>query len=238
MQSRPKNETDMSSQVEIKSKTKAGRLTKREAVKGAKWNNAVDDASEQHRQKKLAVIAEASRAFGRHGYKNVSLDEIAERLNVTKPALYYYFKNKQELLYECHELSMVLGDQVLRAAIVSETTGYGRIASFIKNYISLLTDEMGAPSILQDFSGMSLAHQKIIMVRRRKFDHELRQIVKGGIQDGSIAPCNEKLAVFWFMGAVSSISQWMRADGDLRSDEVADIFIGFLAHGIRPAASK
>jgi hypothetical protein len=40
------------------------------------------------------------------------------------------------------------------------------------------------------------------------------------------------------MGAVSSISQWMRADGDLRSDEVADIFIGFLAHGIRPAASK
>lgn len=228
----------MSTQIEVKSKTKAVKNIKREAVKGPRWNNAVGGADEQYQLKKHAVIAEAARAFGRHGYKNVTLDEIAKALNVTKPALYYYFKNKQELVYECHELAMQLGDRALLNAIASENTGYGRIAAFIKNYISMLTDEMGAPAILQGFSGMSTVHQKLIILRRRKFDQELRHVIEDGVQDGSIAPCNEKLAVIWFMGAVSSIPQWLRSDGCLRSAEVAEIFIDFLAHGIRPAASK
>lgn len=224
----------MSTQIEAKPKSRPRVLAKR-ANKAAKWNNAVGGADEQYQLKKQAVIAEASRAFGRHGYKNVSLDEIAKTLNVTKPALYYYFKNKQELVYECHELAMQLGDRVLQDAIASESTGYGRISAFMKNYISLLTDEMGAPAILHDVSVMSAADQKKITLRRRKFDLELRKVLEGGVQDGSIAPCNVKLAVFWFMGAINSLSQWLHIDGNLRGDEVADIFIGFLAHGIRPA---
>jgi AcrR family transcriptional regulator len=221
----------MSTQAAAKSKSKTSTIKRVET--GPKWNNAVGGAIEQHQLKKQAVIAEASRAFGRHGYKNVSLDEIASALNVTKPALYYYFKNKQELVYECHELAMQLGDRVLSESIASESTGYGRIAAFIKNYISMLTDEMGAPAILQDFSGMSAVHQKKIISRRRRFDQELRQVLVGGVQDGSIAPCNEKMAVIWFMGAVSSIPHWLRSDGGLSSSEVAEIFIDFLAHGIR-----
>lgn len=222
----------MSAAVEVKPKTKSRSPVKR-AVKGPKWNNAAGGADEQYKLKKQAVIAEASRAFGRHGYKNVSLDEIAAALNVTKPALYYYFKNKQEMVYECHELAMELGDRVLSESIASESTGYGRIAAFIKNYILMLTDEMGAPAILQDFSGMSAVHQKKIILRRRKFNQELRHVLEGGVQDGSIAPCNEKMAVFWFMGAVSSIPNWLRSDGGLHSREVAEIFTEFLAHGIR-----
>ena len=223
----------MSQSIEAEPKPRVRSATKR-ATKGARWNNAVSGSDEQYELKRQAVIAEASKAFGRHGSQNVSLDEIANALNVTKPALYYYFKNKQELVYECHELAMHLGDRVLQDAIASENTGFGRISVFIKNYISLLTDEMGAPAILQDFSGMTVADQKKITLRRRKFDQELRKVLEGGVQDGSIAPCNVKLAVFWFMGAVSSITQWMHIDGSLGSDEVADIFIGFLAHGIRP----
>jgi len=149
----------MSTQIDAKPKSRPRVLAKR-ANKAAKWNNAVGGADEQYQLKKQAVIAEASRAFGRHGYKNVSLDEIAKTLNVTKPALYYYFKNKQELVYECHELAMQLGDRVLQDAIASESTGYARISAFMKNYISLLTDEMGAPAILHDVSVMSASDQK------------------------------------------------------------------------------
>lgn len=224
----------MSTPIEEKSRPRPRTPVKKRVSKGVRWNNAVGGADEQYQLKKQAVIAEASRAFGRHGYKNVSLDEIAKTLNVTKPALYYYFKNKQELVYECHELAMQLGDRVLQQAIASETTGYGRIVAFVRNYISLLTNEMGAPAILHDFTGMTPADQKKISLRRRKFDLELRQIVEDGVRDGSVSPCNVKLAVFWFMGAVSSITQWLHTDGTLRGEEVAEIFVGFLSHGIQP----
>lgn len=222
----------MSSSIDTQPRHKVRRVTKRGGA-GVRWNNAVGGPDEQYQLKKQAVIAEAAKAFGRRGYKNVSLDEIALALNVTKPALYYYFKSKQELIYECHELSMRIGDEVLQDAIASEANGYERIAAFVRNYVELLTDRLGAAAILRDVSAMTPADQKKIRLRRRKFDLQLRKVLEDGIQDGSIEPCDPKLAVFWFMAAVGSISQWYDPNGSLRGHQVADAFINFLSNGIR-----
>jgi AcrR family transcriptional regulator len=37
--------------------------------------------------------------FAEHGYEKTSLREIAERLGVTKAALYYHFKSKEDIVY-------------------------------------------------------------------------------------------------------------------------------------------
>lgn len=210
------------------SKTRA-----RRATGGAKWNNAVESRDEQYQLKKNAVIAEAARAFGRSGHQNVSLDEIAKALNVTKPALYYYFRSKQELIYECHELSMRIGDRVLQDAIASESTGYGRIAAFLRNFIITLTDELGAPGVLRDISAMTASDQRKIRERRHRFDLRLRHLVEEGIEDGTIAPCDAKLAVYWFMGPVVSLNEWFSAQGDLTGEQVADVFLSFLARALQ-----
>ena len=51
--------------------------------------------------KRDAVIRAAARAFNARGYHNTSIDEIAAALNVTKPTIYYYVANKEQLLLEC-----------------------------------------------------------------------------------------------------------------------------------------
>ena len=43
----------------------------------------------------------AARAFNEHGFHNTSLDDIAAALEVTKPTIYYYVTNKEQLLFEC-----------------------------------------------------------------------------------------------------------------------------------------
>lgn len=113
----------------------------------------------------------------------------------------------------------------------------GAFVDFGDSHVANLTNDMGAPAVLQDFSSMAPADQKKILLRRRKFDLQLRKIVEDGIRDGSIAPCDPKLAVFWFMGAVKSISQWYHADGTLTGEQVAREFIAFMSHGIRRGSS-
>jgi len=44
------------------------------------------------------IKAVALELFTEHGYENTSLREIAERLGVTKAALYYHFKSKDEIV--------------------------------------------------------------------------------------------------------------------------------------------
>src|SRR3981189_2883711 len=59
-----------------------------------------------------AVIRAAAREFNRKGYHNTSLDDIAARLEVTKPTVYYYVTSKEQLLFQC----FVAGVEQIRAA--------------------------------------------------------------------------------------------------------------------------
>ncbi len=50
--------------------------------------------------KREAVLQTAAQLFLEKSYTRTSLNDVAERLHITKPALYHYFQNKEELLVE------------------------------------------------------------------------------------------------------------------------------------------
>jgi AcrR family transcriptional regulator len=207
--------------------------SKKNATQAKRWNNLVKSQDEQYQLKRQAVIAEASRAFGHRGYQNVSLDDIANSLNVTKPALYHYIKSKQELLYECHNLSMDIGDKVLDHALATQKTGLEKLENFISGYIDSFANELAAPAVLSELNAMSPEEKRRIINRRRQFDLRLRKLLQEGIDDKTIAPCNPKLAVFWFMGAINGIPRWFSASGEFSGAHVAEVFVKFLVLGIQ-----
>src|SRR5882757_8341155 len=55
-------------------------------------------------EKRDAVLRTAVQLFLEQGYHRATLNEVAERLNITKPALYNYFRGKDEILFECWAL--------------------------------------------------------------------------------------------------------------------------------------
>lgn len=198
-----------------------------------RWNNLVKSADEQYELKRQAVIVEAIQAFGHNGYQNTSLDDIASRLNVTKPTLYYYFKGKDELLYECHNLAMDIGDQAIAHAESEAGSGLDKLQRLVEYYIGRLTTELAASAVLHEMAAMRLEHRKRILQRRRKFDQRMREFIQDGVDDGTIEPCNPKLAVFWFMGAINGIPRWFRTEGELSGAEIAKSFVRFLVAGFR-----
>ena len=52
------------------------------------------------------ILAEAARLFKRNGYRKTRLEELAQVLGVTRPAIYYHFKAKQDLLVAMYMDSM------------------------------------------------------------------------------------------------------------------------------------
>ena len=73
------------------------------------------------------MIATAARAFNERGYHNTSLDDIATALGVTKPTVYYYVQNKEQLLFECFQAGLVPIREALRRAEAMEGTGRERL---------------------------------------------------------------------------------------------------------------
>jgi AcrR family transcriptional regulator len=202
------------------------------------WNSTIVDRAEEARRKRKAVIVEAARAFGHRGFHNVSLDEVAVALNVSKPTLYNYVRSKHELLYECYNLALNFGDEAMRDVMAQEGTGLTKLCTFIKRYIKMLTEQFGPAAVFYEFYSMRPSDREKIQRRRRGFDRLFRKLVSDGIADGSIAPCNPKLAVFWFMGAISGIPRWFDPKGELSGEEIADAFVAFLRSGIKTAGER
>ena len=60
---------------------------------------AIADRKKRERQARMQLILNAgARVFARHGYHRASMDLIAEEAELGKATLYYYYKNKDDLL--------------------------------------------------------------------------------------------------------------------------------------------
>jgi AcrR family transcriptional regulator len=200
------------------------------------WHDVVASQHEQFQLKRNALLREAARAFNARGFHNTSLDDVAAALGVTKAALYYYVRSKQEILFECHMMAYELGDQALAFARANGRDGLERADMALRRFVELYTGEMGRFAMLSDHEALDAAQRAAVLARRDAFDRALRGFVEEGIADGSVRPIDARLAVLVFMGAVNWMAtHWFRPDGPLSAAEIAagfeDLFVAAIGSG-------
>ena len=184
--------------------------------------------------KRDAVIRAAARAFNRKGYHNTSLDDIAAALAVTKPTVYYYVSNKEQLLFEC----FVTGIEEIRAAVREARTlaapAADRLKAVLRRYGEAITSEFGWCMVRvedQDLSPDMSAHIKAM---KSEIDQGIRRLLREGVQDGSIHACDPKMTAFALAGALNWIAHWYRESQSMTGAEIADAFIEVFESGLRP----
>ena len=200
---------------------------------GPRWSMAVPGREEQYQLKRQALILEAGKSFGKKGYHNTSLDEVAKVLNVTKPALYYYIRTKQEILFECRAYALELGEQARLAAWAASDKPLERLRVLLHTYISLLTGKFGSHAALAEpLSSLDPEFRTEIKARLKAFGRVLEHLIRDAIADHSLPRCDPKLAVTFFMGSIHNISRWYSPDGPSSGAEIADAFVNFTLYGL------
>jgi TetR/AcrR family transcriptional regulator len=204
------------------------------------WKSSILDLEEQRALKGRAILREAGSAFGRYGFHNTSLDDVARALNISKPTLYNYYPTKHQLLFECHQLALDLGDDSMKVARHG-ATGLEKVLLLVQHYVSHKAGDLGEFAVLTDFHSLLPEHRKIIQTRRDRFDRELRSFIQQGIEDGTIEPCDPTVAVAYFMGAINWLSVWYSPNGPCSPETISEHFTRFVEGGIRarkPAAKS
>src|SRR3974390_551392 len=80
--------------------------------------------------KRDAVLKTAAQLFLEKSYGRTSLNDVAERLKITKPALYHYFRNKEEILLECYRLGTGLIEEILSEISSHGGNGLEKVEAF------------------------------------------------------------------------------------------------------------
>src|ERR1700744_3888670 len=88
--------------------------------------------------KREAVLRTAAHLFLEHGYQKSSMSMLAAQLKITKPALYYYFRNKEEILVECYRNGIAYIENLLQETSENQGTGLRKLSLYVETYAEAL----------------------------------------------------------------------------------------------------
>lgn len=193
-----------------------------------------DERMRDRVEKREAVLRAAVRMFNGRGFHATSLDDVAASLGISKPTIYHYLGNKEQVLIEC----VTRGLELLRAAAVAagQQSGNGleRLRYFLCRYAEVIMDDFGRCVIRTGDECLSPEGAALFRARKRDIDLAVRAQIAEGVADGSVAPLDVKLAAFTLTGALNWSARWQDPDGAMGAQDVATHLVEILISGIAP----
>lgn len=205
----------------------------RKPATGASPWKPFEDRRRDRDLKRSAVLQVAARCFLDRGFTGTKLSDVADALNITKPALYHYFPSKEAILDECYRLGLELIEAHAARIEASSSSGLDKVRDFIVAYTTeVVTVEYGMCLGRLDDRALSPQTRKRVRSSKRRVDRRLRAFIEGGIADGSIAPGDPKLYSFAIAGALNWIAHWYQAGGELKPADIATHYAAHLVNGM------
>ena len=176
--------------------------------------------------RRIEILKSAAAAFRRRGYHGASVDEIASALAMTKGNLYYYFRNKEDILYACHEYSLDILLLLMREVQDEPIAADEKLRKLILAFVHLILDELQGTALTLDPEALSPPLFAKVIAKRDEFDRGMRAIIQQGMDDGLFAKGDPKMMEFAIMGAVNWISKWFDPSGPMTSQQIGECLRG------------
>ena len=189
-----------------------------------RWGAAHTNAQTQYDSRKEALLECAASWFHRHGFHGTSLTNISTELGVTTPAIYHYARNKMELLYLLHVRSLEACKVARDMAVKEGSDGMDRVARLVHNFVLTMTGSITCTFILLEPGTLDEERTKTVVNARQWLEYDLRDLIRAGIADGSIVPCDPKLVTLFIVGAQNWIRSWYRSGSEWTGDQIAQSY--------------
>jgi AcrR family transcriptional regulator len=185
------------------------------------------------RLKRNRMLRAAARCFNLKGYSGTSLKDVADLLGLTDAALYYYVRNKQELVYLCYVRAADVGREAMQRAIDDGENGLETVRRYLRYHIEYMVGAEGPVAIISEIPSLKPEHREEVLELSRKHSAAFEGLLERGIEDGSIAPCDVRMTGNAIMGSLNWIPKWFHGDPAI-ADKILDEFPRILSAGLAP----
>lgn len=184
---------------------------------------------------RMSISRAATQLFAEHGYAGTSIRDIVEAAGVTKPVLYYYFKNKEDLYRTI--LNDIYGYWTpnLQACIDQNADFHTRLRKVV-DFMFKCEDEHEEHAIRLVYSAAfgPRAQARVVDILELEREHFalLERFFQEGIDSGLIRPASAQAAAYHFFGAVIMYLN-LRLVADLEiTESIKEQVIDFTMNGI------
>jgi TetR/AcrR family transcriptional regulator len=163
------------------------------------------DADQETRER---ILLAAASLFANKGYAGTAVREIVAAAGVTKPALYYYFKNKEDLYVRLLDHATATFLQFVDTALAGPGGVRERMVALYSTIYVLFRERLDAVrlvySMLYGPQGAAPAYD--FSKTHQHLDSVVREILQEGVATGELQGENLEEAVFMLLGMMDSLS--------------------------------
>jgi len=188
-------------------------------------------------EKKREILDAASRVFRRQGLHATGMRDIAAELGMAVGNLYYYFKDKEQLLAFVQEETLAGLLDLAAQARMRDLRADAQLFLLIEGHVVRLNEETPGSLAHLEVEALGPQWRRQIQTRRDEYERAFREILEEGIADGIFRPTDSKVSALAILGAVNWTVKWFRPDGGKSAREIgrecAELLVrGLLAPGV------
>ncbi|GAA4048019.1 TetR/AcrR family transcriptional regulator [Agromyces indicus] len=185
------------------------------------------------------ILEVAVAAFNEYGYDATSMGVLADRLGLSKSAIYHHFASKDEILERALDQALGSLEGVLDEPGASEGSAADRLDHVLRGAVHVLVDQLPYVTLLLRVRG-NTEIERTALARRRAFDRRVMALVETAQAEGTLrTDIDGRIVERLLFGMINSIVEWYRPGGREDAARLADDVIAVALDGLRvPAAER
>ena len=180
------------------------------------------------------IILESARLFRERGYLATSIRDIGEALDITSAALYYHFKNKDELLLAVMEKALTSVIEAVQRSVANEPDPGEAIRIAMRTHLAISTEFQDfAIVLLQETRHLSAEARAKVIAQRDAYDALWDDLFAAAQSAGMYKPhVDVRLLRLLTFGAMNLVVTWYKTSGTYRAEEIAEALFDYASRGV------
>ena len=177
------------------------------------------------------IYEHAIRLFAERGFAGTSLQDIADALGITRPALYYYVKSKDELLAKlAADVAGGSAAQITELAARPDLDAAGKLREIARlTVVRQATQPERFRLVIRSEAELPAELSAAYDASRRAVLETVTGVIEEGIRAGRFRPVDARVAALGVIGMCNWVAWWFRPgrdSADAVADQLADMAIG------------
>lgn len=180
------------------------------------------------------IVDAAAQLFSEQGYAATSIQDIADSVGLLKGSLYHYIHTKEDLLeaviQEAHHHTASVGIDALEV----DGDALEKLRYVVRRHLSGAAENLAKVRVFyRESQFLPPDRLKLILASRDTYEHSLREIIRMGQEEGSLAAhLDPTLTAIAILAVLNSVQQWFRPDGPRSLDEVTATFTDLILRSV------
>ncbi|MCX4092937.1 TetR/AcrR family transcriptional regulator [Nocardia sp. alder85J] len=172
------------------------------------------------------LLTAALDAFYENGFHGTTVRDIARRVGLTVPSLYYHHESKEGAFVTLLELGTGEAAGRVRAAAATGSGSREQFANVIEALVLHTTYRTRLAALDLELRHLSPDNRKRYAARRKEIETVLYDVLTVGVADGTFDAAHPDETARALLGMCQSIARWYQPDGPLGPHELAERYVG------------